>query len=173
MRGQIGIVESSERAEDEGAHVVEVQCDPGGGAAVTAEHYAPPGVDARPLPGDTVALQPSTGSGRMQAAGYADTRNEGKAEAGEHRVYARDANGEVVAEVWVKGNGDVAIRSIKAGGKVTINGVEIDQDGNIATPGAVAASGEITAMATGPGVKLSTHLHPTAIGPTSPPTPGT
>lgn len=50
---------------------------------------------------------------------------------------------------------------------ITANEVAIDEQGNLTTPtGAeVAAQGGL--------VKLSTHLHPTAMGPSGPPTPGT
>lgn len=178
--GEIAIVESSERAEDEGAKVLEVQCDPGGGALVTAEHYSPPGDDSRPLPGDTVALQDSAGAGRMQTAGYLDAKNEGKSGPGEKRLYARDSSGTVVAEFWLKGNGDIDVKSLKAGSKITLNKLEIDQDGNVTTPGKVAAAevaadGHVTAGAATPAaVKLLTHTHPVPAGPgtSSPPTPG-
>jgi phage baseplate assembly protein gpV len=46
-------------------------------------------------------------------------------------------------------------------------------DGPLVVKGAITADGEVTAMATGPGVKLSTHIHPTGVGPTGAPTPGT
>lgn len=50
---------------------------------------------------------------------------------------------------------------------INLNGVTIDADGNLEAPG------EVKAMSVGPGVRLSTHVHPTAMGPTSAPTPGT
>lgn len=165
MTGQIAIVESSTRAQDEGAHVVEVQCDPGGGANVTAEHYNPPGVDSRPLPGDTVALQSSAGSGRMQTAGYVDTANQGKAQDGEIRIYARSVDGAAGAEIWIKRDGAIEI-TVASGGKVRITG-------DVEITGELKATGEVTAMSTGPGVKLSTHTHPTGVGPSGPPQPGT
>jgi len=163
--GEIAIVESSERVTEDGLRVVEVQCDPGGGANVTAEHYQPPGIDSLPLPGDTVALQPSAGSGRMQTAGYADTANPGKAAPGEVRLFARGTNGTAGVEVWLRNDGSVEI-TVSGGGKVKITG-------DVEITGQLRATGEITAMSAGPGVKLSTHVHPTGIGPTSPPTPGT
>ncbi len=81
----------------------------------------------------------------------------------EHRTYARDADGVITAEIWSRANGDVEIVSVKAGGKVKINGVEIDQQGNITTPG------EVTAKADTVPIPLSAHLHPTAMGPSGPP----
>lgn len=166
--GRVAEVLSFERVTDEsGARVEEVKVDPGGDAITTAEHFAPSGDDSPPLPGDFAALEDTEGAGREQCIGYHDPKNEGKAATGECRRYARDANGVPVCEWWLRANGDVEITSIKAGGKVVINGVEIDQQGNVIAPG------EVTAMGAAAPVKLSTHLHPTAMGPTSPPTPGT
>lgn len=64
-------------------------------------------------------------------------------------------------------HGDGGKVELKVGGNVEINGV-------VFTPsGAINAPGEIKALSGGPGVKLSTHLHPTAMGPSGAPTPGT
>lgn len=50
----------------------------------------------------------------------------------------------------------------------------LEIDGDIIATGGVSADGEVTAMAKTTNVKLSTHMHPTAVpGPASPPTPGT
>lgn len=64
--------------------------------------------------------------------------------------------------------------------KVTIKcaaGVRIEGDFNIqgalSVTGAITAGGEITAKAGTPAaVKVSTHTHPTGVGPSGPPTPG-
>jgi hypothetical protein len=114
--GRIAIVESVERAEDEGAHVLEVQCNDAG-SLLTAEHYASSGEDAPPLPGDSVALEDSAGAGRQQVSGYIDTKNPSAAAPGERRTYARDANTkEPVAEIWMKGDGSILITVLKSGG---------------------------------------------------------
>jgi hypothetical protein len=65
-------------------------------------------------------------------------------------------------------NGDIEVNGdIVFNGNVTING-------NLKVSGKIDADMEITAMAAGPGVKLSTHMHTGNLGaPTSPPTPGT
>lgn len=166
--GRVAEVLAFERVTDEsGAHVDEVKVDPGGGAITTAEHFGAAGDDAPPLPGDYAALEETSGAGREQCTGYLDPKNEGRAAPGEKRIYARDAQGVLVADIWLKGNGDVELKSIRAGSKIILNGVEIDQTGNITAPG------EVTAMGAAVPVNLSTHLHPTAMGPTSPPTPGT
>lgn len=169
---RVAEVLASERVVEEGAHGVDVKCDPGGDT-LTAPHFADPGDDSQPLPGDFVALETSSGSGLEQATGYADVKNEGKAQPGEKRIYARDASGAVMVELWLRGDGSLVIDNgsgkveLAAGGDVTINGVVIDASGNVKAPG------EVTAMATGPGVKLSKHKHPTGVGPSSEPIPGT
>lgn len=169
MSGQskTGIVQLFERVVEDGAPLVEVQVDAGGGELLTLEQVDPCGDDSPPLPGDYVAISESTGSGAARTAGFADPKNPGKALGGEKRLYARDAGGTPVAELWLKGNGDIAITSIKGGSKITLNGVEIDQQGNITTPG------DVTAKLGAAPVRLSTHQHPTGVGPSGPPTPGT
>lgn len=174
MTARLGKVSHSERVVDEGVPKVRVfveEGDEGSPDPIEVELLAEPGVDALPLPGDEVAILESEGKGNTIAQAFADIINAGKAEPGEHRTYARDPDGVVVCEVWCKGDGTVAITSIKAGSKLDLNGVLIDQQGNIVAPG------EITAMAGTPeaplpGAKLSAHLHPTAVGPSGPPTPG-
>jgi len=153
----------------------EVKGDPGGGAVVTAENFSPAGVDSQPVEGDFFATHDGPGTGDEIVSGYHDPKpSNRKAEAGETRTYARDSNGAVVCEVWCKADGTVAINSIKTGSVLNLNGVEIDQDGNISTPGVIGAQGEITTDANPLGsVSLSTHDHNSAMGPTSPPTPGT
>lgn len=166
--GRVGEVNEFARGTFEGAQSPEITVDVGSGSPSTAQHHGSPGEDSPPLPGvDFAHLSESPGAGSQDAVGYVDTVNEGKASPGEVRRIARAADGTPVAELWLKQSGDVEITSLKAGGKLTLNGVEIDQDGNISAPG------EVTAKA-GPGaVNVSTHLHPTAMGPSGAPTPGT
>lgn len=164
------------RAARDSLRVPEVQVAPSAdGIPVTAEHYAPPGVDAPPLEGDTAAHIPGTGSGRLAVVGYMDTANEGVAAPGEFRVYSRSSAGEVMAYVWLQGDGTVDVRvgddgaslTLKPSGDVVINGVTIDPSGNVSTPG------DVTVMSSTAPVAVSTHLHPTAMGPSGSPTPGT
>lgn len=169
---QTGIVQSFERVVIDGVPLVEVQVDAGGGELLTLDHVDSCGEDSPPLAGDHAAVSESTGAGAARSAGYLDPKNPGAALAGEKRMYARDADGAVAAEVWIKGNGDVAIRSIKSGGKIILNGVEIDQDGNVTVPGKVDATGEVTTSAAGAPVTLSQHTHPTGVGPSGPAIPG-
>ncbi len=167
----IGEVKGFERGTDtDGALVSEVKVDQGGSNLVTAELFEGPGVDAPPLDGDLVALVEGPGRGTKLAVAAWDPKNAGKAAPGEYRVIARDpVTGAPALELWMKGNGDADITSIKPGGKVTINGVEIDQQGNLKAPG------EVTAKAASPttSVTLSLHTHPTGTGPSGPPQPGT
>lgn len=136
------------RAKVDGkAHVTDVKADPGGGANVTAHHFAPPGDDSHPLPGDFVALAESPGSGNMHATGYIDPANEPKAEAGGKRIYSRDANGKVVAEAWLKADGTIVVNSVEGGVTLTLGA-----DGTAKIEGGVTltldASGTATLEAT-------------------------
>lgn len=70
------------------------------------------------------------------------------------------------AALWPDGSSVQEI-VISSQTRVSINGVVIDPQGNVYAPG------EITAKATTSPVNLSTHVHPTGVGPTSAPTPGT
>lgn len=159
---RVAVLLSFERVND-GGHGADVKVDPNGGSPVTAPHFACPGDDSFPLAGDYVALEDSSGSGAEQATGYADVRNAGKARAGEKRIYARDASGATVVEVWLKNDGSIVISNasgsftLAPSGVVAINGVTIDAQGNIST------TGEVTAK----GIALSTHVH-TSAAPSSP-----
>jgi hypothetical protein len=170
--GRIAECLAFERSIEDGAYGADVTADPGGNP-ITAPHFADAGDDSQPLPGDYVAVSPSSGTGCEHVTGYADVRNPGLAGPGEKRLYARDRGGAVVVELWLKGDGSLVVDNgqgkleLAPGGDVTINGVVIDASGNVRAPG------DVTAMATGPGVKLSSHLHPTGVGPSSAPIPGT
>jgi hypothetical protein len=174
MGDGVATVLDSERTTEDGAHVVDVKADLGGGDNVTLDHFAPPGVDALPLPGDAAAVGDGAGTGNAHATGYNDPLNAGRALPGEHRIYARDSDGNVVAEVWVKGSAHIVIENaegtieLRADGTIDLNGVTIDPQGNITAPGEVTAKGGTPAPVT-----LSQHLHPTGTGPSGPPQPGT
>lgn len=164
---RIARVLASRRVHDEDGYGLDVQCDPTGGANVTVPVFSPPGVDAVPLPGDYAALTDAPGAGAEKTSGFADVKNEGKAQPGDFRMYARKSDGSVSIELWLRSDGTL---EISGGGDVTINGVVITASGEIRAPG------EVTAMAITPltAVSLSTHMHPTAAtGAPSSPTPGT
>lgn len=178
------------RSKVGGAPTPEVKCDLGGDDAVTAYHFTPPGVDARPLPGDLVYLGDDQGAGNVQALGYQDPKNEGVAGEGECRSYARAGDGSVVAEIWAKADGSILIRSALAGSTVELGadgGVAVTTasataalgaDGAIdlsnATGGiAVDAAGNVTATTPLGTFGAGTHTHTTPFGPSGPPIPGT
>lgn len=116
--GRIAKLLSFVRGEANGAKVSDVKADPGGSANVTAQHFASPGDDSHPLPGDYVAMAGAAGTGRENAVGYLDPKNEQKAQAGDKRIYARDGDGAAVVEVWLKNDGTAVV--INANGSVTL-----------------------------------------------------
>lgn len=162
-----------EREDEDGDKALFAVVDMGGDSNLTAELMQPAGDDSIPLPGDTAILVEIVGSGSMGAVAFTDAKNESKAQDGERRTFARDADGNMVAEIWAKRDGTIKISSLASGSKINLNGVEIDQDGNITVPGGVTAKGEVTAQSQTAPVKLSMHTHLTAMGPTDAPTPGT
>lgn len=108
--GRIGTVLQFVRRTLRGVAVSDTVADPGGGAIVTGHHFAPPGDDAQPLPGDYALLVRSDGSGREQTAGYIDPRNEQTAGPGERRLYSRDPEtGARVAHVWARADGQIDV----------------------------------------------------------------
>lgn len=172
------IVVSTHREAVESKPVTEVRLDTGGNA-VTADHFDGAGEDALPLPGDVAEYGYGAPAGSLEIIGYHDPKNQGLAGPGEKRIYARNPNsGTIVCQILLGSGGAINIDGLVNGGTAvldpsdgswTINGVRIDKQGNITTPG------EVMAMSTGPGtgVKLSTHVHPTGTGPSGPPTTGT
>ena len=95
-----------------------VKLDFGGDDNATAEHFADAGDDSVPLAGDAVATSEGVGENAEQVTGYADETPK-KALLGEKRIYARSPAGAVVAEIWLKGDGTIAIQTDAA---VEING---------------------------------------------------
>jgi hypothetical protein len=112
--GRIAEVLSVERVVADGVHVREVRCDPGGGAAITAQQFACSGDDSEPLPGDFAMLEDSAGAGTETVVGYHDPKNEQKAVGGERRMYSRGSDGVPVAEFWMKTTGEVLIKVLNA-----------------------------------------------------------
>lgn len=171
------VVIDTTRTTNEGVQITETRVDTGGGNVVTADHFEAAGDDSLPLPGDYAALADGTGKGAVEALGYHDGKNAGKAAPGERRIYSRKLDGTVVLELWFKGDGRLEINGLVNGGSivldpsdgsVTLNGTKFDKQGNVTAPG------EITAKAGTPvSVTLSQHTHGSGTGPTTPPTPGT
>lgn len=145
----------------------EVKTDSGGGDTATALTYTPAGIDSKPLVDDYAVMVAGTRTDEGFAIAFYDQKLEDDVEDGETRVYSRESAGTLAASILLKKDGNIEIESIGSGSVITLNGVTIDQDGNITSPAEVTATG-----ATGT-VALSTHLHNTAMGPTAPPTGGT
>ncbi len=160
-----------------------VVADPGGGANVTASHFSSPGDDSQPLQGDLCFVPKSPKSGGGVSAGYYDTTNKSKAGPGDKRIYARDSNGAVVVEIWLKSDGSCEILNdtasvilapdgglkadngsgsfeLQPSGVFVVNGVTIDTAGNITTPATVAAAtlGASTSL-TVAGTEMAGHNH--------------
>jgi hypothetical protein len=151
--GFLGTVVEFLRSTVEDVPTPEVKIDRGGEDAVTGYHFAPPGTDAPPLPGDVSYLGDDLGAGNAQALGYQDPKNAGVAVGGEHRLYARSPEGAIVGSVWLKGDGSILIANdqgsaeLGADGAITLTtpegSAELGADGAIAltTPAASAELG--------------------------------
>lgn len=144
----------------------QIKGDPGGGASFNADYHQPPGIESVPVDGDFFSCMDGAGSGNQVACGFLDFNTEKSTNPGEIRIYARSNPGEIACSIKLGADGSIDIQSIKSGSKINLNGVEIDQNGNITAPG------EVTAKSTTTSIKLSTHLHNTAMGPSAPPTIG-
>lgn len=116
--GRIAKLLSFLRVTRNSAKASDVKVDPGGGPNITAEHFAAAGDDSHPLPGDYVALNTDSGSGRESAIGYLDPLNEPKAQPGDKRIYARDEDGVVIVEIWLKNTGEATV--LNENGSVTL-----------------------------------------------------
>jgi len=116
--GRIAKLLSFLRTSRNEAKISDVKVDPGGGPNITAEHFAAAGDDSHPLPGDYVALNTDSGSGRESAIGYLDPLNEPKAQPGDKRIYARDEDGVVIVEIWLKNTGEATV--LNENGSITL-----------------------------------------------------
>lgn len=186
--GLIGkIIAFSRRVKPNGIKFSEVKADVGGGDIRTAEHYAPIGDDSVPLLTDKAIGIEIPRTGGIAVIGYLNPINDPVSQAGEKRIYAREAtNGTIVCEIYLKSDGSVkSLNSngsfelkadgtieginnngdfkLQAGGDFIVNKVTIDTSGNITTPSDVTAGT----------ISLKTHVHPagTPPGPTGAPIP--
>ena len=179
--GRIGKVLSFLGLTREGANVRDVKTDPGGGINATSEHFADPGDDSHPLPGDYAATVSIMRRGISVAVGYVDPKNDNKAAAGEKRIYSRDAGGAMIAEIWLKNDGSVICDNgagsfeLQASGDFVVNGVTIDTGGNIIAPADVTVTGTVeadtligTTSVQGLGKELAIHTHPILSGSSQP-----
>lgn len=162
----------------------DVKVDPGGGFNVTGNHFSAPGDDSQPIPGDYAAATSNQRSGGESIVGYVDSVNEPKANAGEKRIYGRDAEtGAMVCEIWMKNDGSVHLQNdngvfriladgtitganengsfeLEPGGDFFVNGATIDKDGNINSPGKIdAAEVESVSSLKVAGKEVNGHVH--------------
>ena len=186
--GRLGKILSFVGVTRNGAKVRDVKADMGGGVNATAEHYSAPGDDSQPLAGDYVATVTTMRSGVVVAVGHLDPKNEHTAQAGEKRIYSRDAGGGTVADVWLKndgtivhdndgmtfemrpdgsieGNNGAGSFELTAGGDFIVNGVTIDITGNITATGLSATTVAATASLTAAALELVGHVHLAGVPP--------
>lgn len=116
--GRIAKLLSFLRVTRNGAQISDAKVNPGGGPNITAQHFSAPGDDSHPIPGDYVSMSADSGSGRESAVGYVDSLNTPKAQPGDKRIYARDGDGAVIVEVWLKNTGEATI--LNTNGTVTL-----------------------------------------------------
>jgi hypothetical protein len=114
MKSRYADILAVERTLRDGIHVTEVRVDQGGGDVATGDHVAPAGDDSCPIPGiDDASVVDSSGAGNVQVVGYSDPNNAPKTAPGEKRLYVRDEEGELVAELWLK-HDETVIEAFKA-----------------------------------------------------------
>lgn len=153
---KVGKVVRTQDSEDGVEVVVEGDAD----NLVTADHFCTPGVDARPVPGDYVHLIPMQ-SDRYHAVVY-DMVEVSVAKDGEVIVMSRSpSTGKKVASIHLTADGNVNV--LTASGEINLNGLIIDRDGNLHTPG------EVTTAKGGIDINLSDHIHLHSMGPTKGP----
>lgn len=159
--GRTGTVLSFEKRTDEGVKFAEVKVDIGGGDVVTAVYMPPLGESDWPFPGDDAALIQAPGTGNWICVGFNDPTLEQPASApGEKVVFSRLAPGVIAAKMVLKTNGDVVFNDNITLKKAT---------GTLEVNGDVVAAAALPATSVG----LLTHVHPTGVGPSGPPTAGT
>lgn len=102
-----------------GAKVSDVKHDPGGGAIETGEHFQAANQDAVPLPTDYALTVRVQRTGGEVVVGFIDPKQQQTAEPGEHRTYARDAEGLEVVQIYLKKDGTAVISN--ENGSVTLS----------------------------------------------------
>lgn len=147
--GRIVVIKDFARVvRENGTRVSDVKFNPGGGNIVTGEHFSSPGDDAFPLVTDYAVAIDTQRKGGAAIVGYVDPINTPKALEGDKRIYARDSNGDVIAEVWLKSDGSVVVNNdngsleLKTDGTIDMNGVIIDVSGNMVIPGNLSVNGK-------------------------------
>lgn len=156
--GRIGQLISFVRATVGTTKTSDVKVDRGGGDIRTAQHFSDPGDDSFPLPGDFPALLDQAGTGRDSAVGWVDPKNLQKSTAGDKRIYARNASGVQVVELWLKSDGSATLSNalgalvLQPNGDIVINGVTIAANGDVTIPNSLTLDGK----------EIAGHGHPQA-----------
>lgn len=163
--GLIARILSFTRVERNGAKTNDVKTDTGANANITSEHFSSPGDDSNPLPQDYCINVGVTGSGRQATIGYVDTLNGPKALTGDKRIYARDASGVLIVELWLKNTGEAALFNdngsvtlkpngsiegtnglgvfeLQTNGDFVVNGVTIAANGSVTIPNSLTLDGK-------------------------------
>ena len=160
--GLIARVLQAFRGERNELTVQRTKIDTGGGAVIQCDNYLSPGDDSVSVDGDyAYAAKIDHTANAHCMVGFVDPKNAAQALPGEKRLYSRDGDGLVALTLWMKRDGQCHIYNdngyfrLDPDGKVLVNGVEIDTDGNIATNGKITAN-EIETTA---GIDLGTHIH--------------
>lgn len=188
MLGRVGtVVEISEEVNDDGAKIQNTMLDMGGDINnnIDGEHFTDPGNDSQPLPIDYAMLHPTTEDNGNSGVviGYQDVTTDKLAKPGEKRIYARDENGVVVAEVYLKNSGELLIKNdegsitiapdgsititnsggasivAQSGGDVVINGTTFKAGGVIESTTATFSGNVIAADFLAGAITLLTHVH--------------
>lgn len=176
--GLIAKVLSYLQTERNGTKISDVKVGTGGGVNSTCEEFTDSGNDSQPLPDDKVVLIEIKRTGGKVVVGYLDPKKQQKAKAGEKRLYARDAEGEEISQVWLQNDGTITVNNEKLtfeitpdgalsatngngsfnladNGVFTVNGVTIDTDGNIDSPATITANDDVVAD----DISLTKHKH--------------
>lgn len=165
MGGLIGRLLSFGRVTRNGAKTNDVKFNPGGGQNLTGQNFAPAGDDSFPLPTDYVFAVRCPQTGRLVVVGYVDPLNAGQANAGDKRIYGRDGDGAIVAELWIKNTGEAVLSNdngsvtlgadgsilgqnssgqfeLEAAGDFVVNGVTIAANGDVTVPSSLTLNGK-------------------------------
>lgn len=169
--GRIALIVAFDRSVVAGAQTPECRVDLDGGDGSTALHFAGAGDDAPPLPGDVGYLVEGAGAGAAELVGYQDPATAGKAAPGERRLYSRAGPGVVMAEVWLKGDGSIAL--VTPAGELALGPDGSARVGNASGELAVDAAGVVTWKTPLGQNGAASHVHPTPFGPSGAPIPGT
>lgn len=181
--GLIAVLKNLVRAtRKNGTKVNDYVCDIGGAEFVTAEGFGTPGDDSAPLTSDLMFILPASGTGRAVCLGFIDPKAEQLAQAGERRLYSRNAGGARVAQVWIKADGAIKIENasgswelrpdgsnraqnasgyheLGADGTLDANGTIIAPNGDITCPGKITAQEIAAPSIKAAGLELAGHKH--------------